>query len=123
MSDHVIQTIQPFQPFQTIPSPSSFPFLSNKMSKVVARYSCYGTWILPKGVQLDKYIKYPNPGSYFIKWDVLYYIDKDGVEHTITNNTDPGDNHDFKRPDDTEVEDVEDWELEEEETDKEETKN
>jgi len=93
------------------------------MSKVVATYFCELTWILPKGVELDKYIEYPNPGSYTIKWGDLYYIDKDGVEHTITNDTDPSDSHDFKRPDDTEVEEVEDWELEEEETDKEETKN
>jgi hypothetical protein len=85
-------------------------------------YLCELTWILPKGVELDKYIEYPNPGSYTIDNNNLHYIDTNGAEHTITTDS----NYSLIKEEVTKSRKgyrIKRIELEEEETDEEETKN
>ena len=80
--------------------------------KVTATYQTSSYWILPEGVELDGSKEFGKPGSYAIKWDTLYYFDKYGKKRELKAVSSASESHDFKRPDETEVCELEGWEDE-----------
>jgi hypothetical protein len=70
------------------------------MPTVIAHYSWSSAFILPKSVVLNDGDGFDDrvPGSWYIKWNTLHYIDANGKAMTIEGGEDEPS---MKRPDDT----------------------
>jgi hypothetical protein len=55
------------------------------MPKVIAEYHAYGEFHLSKEITLlpPAENKEGKPWSWYIKWNTLYYLDAEGVEHEV----------------------------------------
>jgi hypothetical protein len=58
-------------------------------SVVTCIYTCRGVFTLPNGVTLlsvedNRNADETTPFSWWIRYDELHWIDKDGVQHTVT---------------------------------------
>lgn len=58
------------------------------MPRLIAKYGNESHFNIPKGIKLlsieeNKKAKGSIPGSWYIKWDILHYIDNDGKEKEI----------------------------------------
>lgn len=76
---------------------------------ITAYYEAKSYFVIPKAIKkylLPDEANIPamagKPGSWWIKWDVLYYVDKDGNEHKHLGVQDEGER---KRPIHLQVED------------------
>jgi len=76
---------------------------------ITASYEAKTWFVIPKAIKkilLSEEANIPamagKPGSWWIKWDILYYVDKDGNEHEHVGIQDEGER---KRPVFIQVED------------------
>lgn len=73
------------------------------MREIIAKYVTYSCWKIPATVKLlseeeNNEANLDTPGSWGIKWDILYYLDENGEEQEIKP-TYPAE-VEWKRPDD-----------------------
>jgi len=69
---------------------------------ITATYNLYSTFKVPDYLltpeENDK-VDHDVVGSWYIKWNTLHYINKDGEEVEVEPTGDIEDAHDYKRPD------------------------
>jgi hypothetical protein len=84
------------------------------IKSITCSYTTYVTFTIPEDVKKFLFTREENskeenemkPGSWWIKWAIFHYIDKEGKEQEIQSDDEPSTN--WKYADDEEIEDEED---------------